>query len=1036
MDLNQVLNSLQYDSSPNFFSAKTLESDRDFGHVFRKARAECKLHGAYVLNGSAYDKTQGIVPVVYVCEANSEGEAREIHRKVWNQNAVPFLLVVSQGWVRLYPGFKYEGDVSRDRLQGALQAIEDFNQIASSLSTLRAESLDSGRVWAQMGAAVATERRVDWQLLANLRDLDEWLHADGVEDRRLAHAMIGKFVYLRYLRQRGILSDARLADWKIDAEHVFGHNARLNAFAELVQHVEEWLNGSVFPIPTAKIREFGAERIRKVASVFSGEQAVSGQLPLFDVYDFSFIPIETLSVIYEQFLHDRLDSSGESEGEAKSAYYTPLPVVNFMLDKLDSRRPLQPGMRVLDCSCGSGAFLVQCYRKLIERRLQELGRRLRPAELGRLLTHHIFGVDIDEDACQIAELSLALTLLEYVNPPDLTETQFQLPVLRDRNIFCANAFDDNSPWYQEGRKRGFQWIVGNPPWKELKPQKLSDAGRVAWQWIQKERKERPVGGNQIAEAFAWLASEFLDPDGAAALLLPAMTLFKYESTAFRREFLGRNRLWSVANFANLANVLFGGRATLPAAAFFYSPVTDGSVDEPSAELIETYSPMLANQPISQGTGRRARKGTWSIVVNSSEVREIDYRDVATGQPTPWKIAMWGSAVDAKLLEKVQNQFPSLRHFEQEKVLIVSQGPEFIGAGVATEETAELHEELVGKRTILPDEVKGRRFLYRFPNSALRSLELADVFVSRRGGVKRKLSVCQPQQIIVGASRNFAVYTEELLVVPSRQIGIVSPTGDQQFLKALALYLNSDFVAYHQFLTATESGVQKTRGTLESLRLLPLPFEHGEGTERWETLYTRILREVPDRDDFNRPDLVRDLNELTFDALRLSSRARTAVHDLVHVRFGLMRGKVAASAVAPPAPNEVTAYAESLRDDLDSFLGPASNTRHRVEVMVGGGSGLIAVDLMSGIGGHEPVRIWDASQEGARRLAEARTYLIEQRSQWLYFNRNLRVYDSSGTYILKPLQRLHWTRTQAIQDAGEIIADSLRSRPSVPAEGIH
>jgi len=65
---------------------------------------------------------------------------------------------------------------------------------------------------------------------------------------------------------------------------------------------------------------------------------------------------------------------------------------------------------------------------------------------------------------------------------------------------------------------------------------------------------------------------------------------------------------------------------------------------------------------------------------------------------------------------------------------------------------------------------------------------------------------------------------------------------------------------------------------------------------------------------------------------------------------------------PTCADEVTAYAESLRDDLDSFLGPASNTRHRVEVMVGGGSGLIAVDLMSGIGGHEPVRIWDASRK--------------------------------------------------------------------------
>ena len=145
--------------------------------------------------------------------------------------------------------------------------------------------------------------------------------------------------------------------------------------------------------------------------------------------------------------------------------------------------------------------------------------------------------------------------------------------------------------------------------------------------------------------------------------------------------------------------------------------------------------------------------------------------------------MWGSAVDAKLLEKIQNRFPALEHFEQNKTLIVSQGPEFIDGGVATEETTELHEELVGKRTILADEVKGRRFLYRFPSSALRSLEPVDVFVSRRGGVKRKLSVCHPPHIIVGASRNFAVYTEEFLVVPSRQIGIVSPTGDQRFLRA-------------------------------------------------------------------------------------------------------------------------------------------------------------------------------------------------------------------------------------------------------------
>jgi hypothetical protein len=1024
MDLNQVLTALQYDTSPNFSSSEALEADRDFGHVFRRARADCRLHGAYVLNAPAYDTSQGAVPVVYVCEADSESEAREIHRRVWNQNAVPFLLVVSPAWVRLYSGFRYDRNVAPDHLQGALQVIEDFNEIARCLNPLCAESLDSGLVWERMGASVATETRVDWQLLDNLRDLDKWLQEDGVTDRRLAHAMIGKFVYLRYLRQRDILSDARVAGWGIDPEHVFGQNARPGGFTELVQHVDEWLNGSVFPISTAKIREFGSERIRKVASVFSGEQVATGQLPLFDVYDFSFIPIETLSVIYEQFLHDRLDPSGESEGEAKSAYYTPLPVVNYMLDKLDSRKPLRPGMRVIDCACGSGAFLVQCYRKLIERRLHELGRRLRPAELGSLLTHHIFGVDVDEDACQIAELSLALTLLEYVNPPDLTETKFHLPALRDRNIFCANVFGDI--WRLSLLGHGpFEWIVGNPPWKELKPEKLTEAGKIAWQWIEREREARPVSGNQVAEAFVWRASEILSPDGVAALLLPAMTLFKYESAHFRQEFLKRFRLWAVGNFANLANVLFAGRATLPAAALFYSPALPEAAADSKSRMIETYSPMLANQPITRGSGGRRQKGIWSITVNSSEIREIDYRTVVDGRPTPWKIAMWGSAVDAKLLEQVQHRFPSLGQLEDDELLVVSQGPEFIDEKTATEETAERHAELIGKRTIVPERVKNRRFLYRFPDSAFESLGSADVYVSKRGGVKRKLSVCPAPHVIVGASRNFAVYTDEYLVVPSRQIGIVSVTDDQRFLKALTLYLNSDFVAYHQFLTASESGIQKTRGTLASLRLLPLPFAQGGDVESLATLCDRMLRELADRDDFDQTDLVQDLNELTFKALKLSPRARAAVHDLVHVRFGLTRGKTAATAIGLPGPEELTAYAKTLVDDLDSFIGATSDARHHADILVGGGQGLIAVRLVPGDHRAEPVRILNASDEDALRLAEARARLTQQRSQWLYFNRNLRVYDGAETYILKPLQHLHWTRTQAIQDAGEIIADSLR-----------
>ncbi len=291
-----------------------------------------------------------------------------------------------------------------------------------------------------------------------------------------------------------------------------------------------------------------------------------------------------------------------------------------------------------------------------------------------------------------------------------------------------------------------------------------------------------------------------------------------------------------------------------------------------------------------------------------------------------------------------------------------------------------------------------------------------------------MQVCEPPHVIVGAARTFAVYREDFMVVPARQIGIASPEGNRNFLKAVALYLNSDFVAYHQFLTTTQAGVQKSINTLKALRALPLPFDGTGDLDAWQKLYSKVELECARRDDFNQPGLVKELNELTFDSLKLSSRGRAAVHDLVHIRMGLTQGKAPASAVDPPSEREQDAYARTLRHELDSFVEPSSVTRHRVEVLSGGGSGLIVIDLVKDATGQQPVKVWDASEPAAGRLAEARSNLVERRAQWLYFNRNLRVYEGPRTYILKPLQHLHWTRTQAIQDAMEIIADSLGSQP--------
>lgn len=1025
MQLDNILASLGYDQSANYLQGKALEADRDFGHVFRKAQEECNLHGAYVLNGATFEKSRGNVPAVFVCQAKTEQEAREIHRRVWNQNAVPFLLVVSTGWIRLYPGFQYERDVSEHGLAGALRVLHDFDTVTSQLGPIHASAIDNGAVWNELGSAVTPDRRVDWQLLNNLNALDRWLEEDGVTDRRLAHAMIGKFVYLQYLRQRDILSDNRLTGWGIDPSGVFGHSAKMTMFLELVRHVDEWLNGAVFPLSPAKIREFGAERLRKVASVFHGADALSGQLPLFDIYDFSFIPIETLSVIYEQFLHAIIDPSGESEGQTRGAYYTPVPVVNYMLDKLDTRQPLKPNMRVLDASCGSGAFLVQCYRKLTERRRQEIGRRLRPAELGALLRNHIFGVDVDEDACQIAELSLVLTLLDYIDPPDLTETNWQLPALRDRNIFCANAFNDDETWFKAAQKHPFHWIVGNPPWKDLKPKELTADDQPAWEWMMNNKTGCPVGGNQLAEAFAWRSAQLLDENGVSALLLPAMTLFKHESMRFRRAFLVKQEVWSVANFANLAETLFAGRARLPAAAIFFSANTPAS-----DHVIETFSPLVANQ-LTSSPSRTRRQNVWSILVNSSEVTFVEHRDVASGSTLPWKTAMWGTATDLRVIRSTAKRCAALKDIEDAGEVSLSEGPRFISPAKATPENAVQRDDLIGRDTLDVKVLKNRRYLFAFPTLAICPFPSEKRFLSRRAGVEKKLSVCEPPHVIIGVSRKFAVYNEDFLIVPTGQIGITSPTKNRLLLKALALYFNSDFVAYHDFLTTTQAGVQKSISSLDTLRGIPVPFTASSDLSAWAELYQKILDQCPDREDFNVPNLIHELNELTFQALQLSSRGRAAVHDLVHVRFGLTHGRRSSAALRQPTRDECEAYARMLRDELDGFVNDSIKTRHRVQVLAGDASGLAAIQIVIGTQKSIDVEVIEADSTQAKVMRDVRATLIERRAQWLYFDRNLRVYDGPNTYLLKPFQRLHWTQTQAIADAREIIADSLTPERSTP-----
>ncbi|MGO8901292.1 MAG: class I SAM-dependent DNA methyltransferase [Isosphaeraceae bacterium] len=1045
MSVGSLLRSLGYDKSPHFLQGDRLAVVPGYSHIFRRASQSCSLSGVYVL-AEPVPNSRTVIPAVYVCNARSVKHADEIHKHVWNQDVVPFLVVTTPQEVRLYSGFRYGDSRSSTRARpddkGILETAIEFNQVADRLRYFHATAIDNGILWRELGSKITPERRLDWQLLNNLKNLDKKLQEKGAS-RAKAHSLIGKYVYIRYLRDRMIISDRKLQQWNIDIDDVFGREAKINALHELVGQVEGWLNGSIFPLTLDPLSAEDTQYLRLVASTFKGDEP-NGQMYLtFTAYDFSYIPIETLSVIYEQFMH----STGG--GRDVGAYYTPLPIVNFMLEELDDRKPLNDGMKVFDPACGSGAFLVQCYRRLIEREIGTQGAIPTPERLRDLLTANIYGMDQDADACAVAELSLILTLLDYVNPPDLHEDEnFKLPQMRKSNIFHANFFDEQPPWDDSKDPLHFQWVVGNPPWKEVDKKKIKPVEVPAVKWMEAHRKEFPIGRLQLAEAFAWKCTWHTDPECLFALLLPATTLFKTDAHRFRREFFSRLDVWCVVNFSNLRHILFR-EAIEPAAAFFYSKCLDLKRKFSSNQTVVTYSPMLANQEAGRYSETGRAKEMWAIVVNSGEIQHVPVSEAATGGGMPWKLAMWGTARDRRLIRVLSKQFPSLDAFLTTNGLNRKQGVQL--RHKSSKEAKRYYEELVGKHKLDVNVIKEYRHLFSFPPEATKDTIIEEWAYLRERGTN-PLPACRPPHVIVSAAGRFAVFSNEFLAYPHPHIGIAGEQDQATLLKALSLYLSSNFATYYGFFATALWGVERDRIELKPLLKIPVPIGNLKQSElaRWADFHASLaaIPPVPPQravqrtrpkneaslfpeleesgEEIKRAELLEQLNTLVYESLKIAPNERWIIEDFVQTKIKLNDGQLGDEAVRMPEIEELSAYCDVICSEMDAFVEAEPGQGHQTVVVYDDLSAMVQVDRPEHGTGNSAHVILRAGDAASREFEKFCSNLLAERGHWFYFNRSLRIYKGTSAFLFKPMQRMHWLRSQALADASLIVAETINS----------
>ena len=1066
LSLNELLDELGYDGRLSHYFLTDAPPDIGVAHLFRASReagvqGKSKINGIYVIETRPASKKATVLfyPVVYVAEAINKHEARQLHRKLWNLNYAPFLLVLLPHQIRTYTGFNYSEESEDD---GLLDIAKNRTELHKLLTCLTSDAIDSGRVWkSEYGKQLNPDCRVDERLLKNLRELGRVLQDDGLSDE-VAHALIGKYVYLSYLRDRNILSDSWLNQQEIAPSNIFTHHASISNLQTLVEALEGQTNGRIFPIDFEHEKTLKDEHVAWVASIFHGDEFKDvprkvQQLYLpFKAYDFEYIPVETFSAIYEQFIYERKE---------KGAIYTPEVLADYLLSEVEAIKPLIQEMKILDPACGSGVFLVLAYRRLIEKVLQDSKKeKLHPEKLCNILLGSIYGVEREQDACYITEFSLILTLLHYSEPRELEKLNFKLPDLHNTQVFHCDFFDldgkeSKITLWQKGLT--FDWIVGNPPWIRSSKEPRD---KFVHAWIQKHASEYPVGNNSVAEAFSWLVTKLLALDGVIGLVLKATSLFNAESRNYRQAFFAQQEVLHITNFSNLRSVLFAGRATFPAVTFVYREI---NTKRNKSDIIH-YSPFSVNQ-LSGGN-----KKPWVLTISENEIQAISAVEAEKGDASLWKLALWGTHLDKRAIECIRYMLPmTLKEWCRKKGWHLQEGSQL--------RHKNSHEKLkhipdLEKTDYFNTQLMKKSFLrFSIYDNALSKIPPERCYLRKQGGEKG-LNVTQAPHIIISPSwQQYITYSERDFVVPPRQIGISAPLKEANYLKALCVYLNSSIAGYSLFFHVQEWGIfrQAKRVTTSEVRKIPIP-EFTEGQAEKLAKFHDSLVEIEKEEMLNFvSELLRnDQAGLMFegthsidkifehkDLLQLTAAQKKKVKNFVldlqeqlqqkidemifsffdfpedicllsvdffRVRLPLDTPSAVQGVTRKPSKQELLAYIRTLRDTLDDFV--MGEAHHRVTLtcsneLIECVVKITKEDLPIPV---DKDSIMDGDVTTAKLLTELSNNLQKQISQWIYIQRGLRLFDGTEIYIYKTPRLIDWTQTQALVDANDIIGEALSS----------
>ncbi len=510
-----------------------------------------------------------------------------LHKQVWNFNQTPIIFVNLHNEIHIYNGFNYIK-------KGAKFELEKID--AKNLNDFSFWQLVTGQAWEKHHALFDGKNRVDQKLLDNIKAVRATLIQNDETFMPIANKLIGRILFIRYLIDRKVriaFGDMKNREWT--NEDLCAILEDVNTTYELFDYLRgaEGYNGDMFPLE--KNEQKRVQSLKPLINLLKGIDISTGQLSLFDVYDFSIIPIELISNVYEFFI-------GKKNQSKKSAYYTPLFLTDYILNEtvatyFEQEENLQNyNCQVLDPACGSGIFLVEALRKIILQYKKihlncEENKENYHEKLRELLKNNIHGIDIDESAIDVAVFSLYITLLDFIKKPADIES-FKFPKLLNTNFFKADFFDKKASFNAVFKEKAFDFIIGNPPWGDLtkndpnalyvkywKDREKLETKKLKEKTANKKSKvEIRVSKKEIAQAFLIRTNDFSSVQTKCALIVTSKILYDLYANKFRKYFLENNLVQQIFELSSVRHQIFdksNDKAVAPASIIFYQAIPKG-----------------------------------------------------------------------------------------------------------------------------------------------------------------------------------------------------------------------------------------------------------------------------------------------------------------------------------------------------------------------------------------------------------------------------------------------------------------------------